>query len=346
MKTGKLSSELLARLLQQLPADPGLLVGPGPGLDAAAIEIDGGRVLVVTTDPITFATEDIGSYAVHVNANDVACLGAEPRWFVATALLPEGATPDLAEQIFAQLRTTCAALGVSLAGGHTEITAGLDRPIVSGTMFGETTPEQLIHPATARSGDHILLTKAIAIEGTALLAREAPGALRQRGVDAATIESATRLLDKPGISIVRDARAARAAAKVHALHDPTEGGLATALSELSQSTGHGLRVRIDDIPVLPQTELICSALELDPLGLLASGALLIVVEAADCDRVRAALGNDGTACTCIGEVAGTGAMAIIDQNGHVLPHFERDEVARFFDTLEGEAAAGATRAPR
>lgn len=343
MKTGKLPPELLSKLLQQLPADSRLILGPGIGLDAAAIDLGNGRVLVVATDPITFATHDIGRYAVHVNANDVACLGAQPRWFVATALLPADASSELAESIFEQIRTTCGGLGVTLVGGHTEITAGLDRPIISGTMFGETSLDELAHPKHARTGDHILLTQGIAIEGTALLAREATDTLLERGVDKATIAAAVRLLDNPGLSIVRDAQTASSATPVHALHDPTEGGIATALLELAEATGHELHIRVHDIPVLGPTRLICEALGLDPLGLLASGALLIVVDAGACDSVAAALGRNTTTCACIGELASAGSTAIIDQNGHPLPRFERDEVARFFDTLKEEGASEVTR---
>ncbi len=343
MKAGKLPSGLLARLLARLPADPRLLIGPGIGLDAAAIDLGGGRVLVAKADPVTFASERIGRYAVHVNANDVACLGARPSWFMATVLLPQDATSELAESIFEQIRSTCAELGVTPAGGHTEITVGLDRPIVAGAMLGETTVDALVRPERALPGDHLILTKGIAVEGTALLAREAPAALRERGVDQRTIEAAARLLDEPGISIVRDAQAACAAARVHALHDPTEGGLATALLELSQTTGYQLHVRSADITVLAETRSICAALALEPLGLLASGALLIVVDEADCDSVRRALTAENVASCCIGELAPTRGAAIIDEHGRPIRRFERDEVARFF---EGEAeTTGRDRPP-
>ncbi len=347
MKAGKLPSDLLSSLLGRLPADPRLLIGPGIGLDAAAIDLGGGRVLVAKADPITFATDEIGRYAVHVNANDVACLGAKPLWFMATVLLPEGATLELAESIFEQIRSTCEELGVTPAGGHTEITVGLDRPIIAGAMLGETTADALVRPERAQAGDHVILTKGIAIEGTALIAREAPDALRARGVDDSTIASAARLLNEPGISVVQDAQITCAMARVHALHDPTEGGLATALLELSQATGHELRVRLRDITVLDETHSICAALALDPLGLLASGALLIVVPEDGCAAVRAALTAGRITSACIGELAAVGSVAIIDENGHSLPRFERDEVARFFETLgERENAGGATRTPQ
>jgi hydrogenase maturation factor len=337
MKAGKLPAELLERLLARLPHDPRLLVAPGVGRDAAAIDLGGGRVLVAKADPVTFATDQIGRYAVHVNANDVACLGARPLWFMATVLLPEGASQELAEAIFEQVRTACDELGVVPVGGHTEITIGLPRPMIAGAMLGEANADALVRPGNARPGDHILLTKAIAIEGTALLARDAPDALRRRGVPDAVILSAAELLVEPGISIVREAQAACATGHVRALHDPTEGGLSTALSELAHAGGLSAEVRPSDVPILDETAQVCSACALDPLGLLASGALLIAVDADACDAVCAAVRSEGIAACCIGELASGERGAIIDsRRREPLPRFERDELARFLEAVEAE----------
>jgi hydrogenase expression/formation protein HypE len=338
MKAGKLPQALLASLLSRLPPDPRLLLGPGVGRDAAAIDLGDGRVLVAKTDPVTFAMDQIGRYVVNVNANDIACLGARPSWFMATVLLPEGATPELAEAIFEQVRSTCDELGIVPVGGHTEITIGLDRPIIAGAMLGETTTDALVRPDGARPADHVLLTKAIAIEGTALLARDAADALRERGVPDAVIDSAARLLDRPGISVVRDALAACATGHVHSLHDPTEGGLATALEELALAANLSMGVRTEEIAVLPETAAICSALGLDPLGLLASGALLIAVTPDGCDSVRDAVRAEGIAIACVGDLASLErAGIIVDARTHTpLPRFERDELARFLETLSGE----------
>jgi hydrogenase maturation factor len=157
LPAGKLPAPLLEELLTRFaPSDPRIVVGPRMGEDAAVFDF-GDRYLVAKTDPITFATSEIGWYAVNVNANDVAVMGAQPRWFLATVLLPVGqATPQLAEAIFSQMVDACAALGVSLAGGHTEITVNLDRPIISGTMLGEVLPGKLITTAGARPGDAVM----------------------------------------------------------------------------------------------------------------------------------------------------------------------------------------------
>jgi len=331
MQPGKLPSALLAELLARLPSDPRVLLGPAVGRDAAAIDLGAGRVLIAKTDPVTFATDQIGRYVVHVNANDIACLGAQPSWFLATVLLPEGATPALAEEIFEQIRGACAELDIVPIGGHTEITIGLDRPLIAGAMLGEATADDLVRPEGARAGDHLILTKGIAIEGTALLAREAPDALRSAGVPDATIAAAARLLIDPGISVVREARAACRAARVHALHDPTEGGLSTALQELAQAASLQARIRRNEVPILPETAAICAALRLDPMGLLASGALLIAAAPDDCDIIREALAAEKSVAVCIGDLAAGRRGDIIDSwSQQPLPHFERDELARWF----------------
>jgi hydrogenase expression/formation protein HypE len=255
---GKLPADVLARLLATCaPSDPRVIVGPGIGLDAAVIDL-GDRLLVAKTDPITFATDSIGWYAVQVNANDIATTGAAPCWFMATVLLPGSrANEQLAEEIFAQIHTACAAIGVSLVGGHTEITHGLDRPIVVGAMLGEAAHEQLVIPSGARPGDAILLTKGIAVEGTAIMAREKANELRE--FDAAFLERCRNFLTEPGLSVVRDAAIATSAGRVHAMHDPTEGGLATGLYELAQASGLGLMIEADAVPVYLETQALCRA---------------------------------------------------------------------------------------
>ena len=138
MDIGKLPNQLLAQLLAQIGPDRSgrVLVGPGVGEDAAVIDM-GDRLLVAKSDPITFASDLIGWYAVHINANDVACMGARPAWFLATILLPEAAKPSLAEGIFGQILDACREMNIHLVGGHFEITHRLDRPIVVGAMLGE-----------------------------------------------------------------------------------------------------------------------------------------------------------------------------------------------------------------
>jgi hydrogenase maturation factor len=278
LPVGKLRAELLERLFDKhVPEDARVVVGPRVGEDAAVIDM-GDRYLVATADPITFATDEAGWYALHVNANDLAVRGARPLWFLATVLLPEGkASEERVETLFGELAAACAELGVALVGGHTEVTAGLPRVIVSGCMLGEVAKDRLVTTGGARVGDTLLLTKGAPLEGAAILARECGDEARRRGVPADVIERARGFLRRPGISVVPEARLACAAASVHAMHDPTEGGVATACWEMAQAAGVGLRVDRERIPVLSEGRVLCEAFGLDPLGAIASGSLLLAV---------------------------------------------------------------------
>src|SRR5207302_11410287 len=173
LPVGKLPAELLQRLFAKyVTADPRVIVGPQVGEDAAVLDM-GDRYLVATTDPITFATDEMGWYALHVNANDLAVRGATPRWFLCTVLLPEGKSREAeVEQLFAEVSLACQSVGVSLVGGHTEVTAGLPRTIVSGTMLGEVAKDKLVTTGGAYVGDTVLVTKGVPLEGASIIARE------------------------------------------------------------------------------------------------------------------------------------------------------------------------------
>lgn len=330
---GKLPLDLLDRLLKGYTAADGrILVGPRVGEDATVIRF-GGACLVAKTDPITFATDEIGHYAIHVNANDIAAMGATPRWFLATLLLPEKRTDGaLVECIFASLHRAAGEIGVSICGGHTEITGGLDRPIVVGQMLGEVKEEDLVRSENLRAGDALLLTKGLGIEATAILAREKEAVLLHRGFAPETLDRAKDYLHDPGISILKEARIACNTARVHAMHDPTEGGVATALRELALAAGLGLAVESDRLFASPETRELCAAFELDLLGVISSGALLIGVAPEDAGPVQNAIRSAGIPCETIGHATPPDAGIKLKRDGvwTDLPAFGRDEIGRIF----------------
>ena len=335
LSAGKLPTDLLRLLLGRIRLeDSRVLVGPRVGEDAAVIDMGQG-LLVITCDPITFATDELGWYGVMVNANDLAVRGAEPKWYVMAVLLPEAsATFAMAETIIAQTEAACREVGVTLVGGHTEVSVGLARPIVVGTMVGEVERERLVTSSGARPGDRILLTKGIAIEGTALLAREIEAELRRRGVAPGSIEAAKRLLRTPGIGVLKEARVAVRSGHPTAMHDPTEGGLSAGLYELAEASGVGIRLDRSAIPILPESRLLCGALGLDPLGLIASGALLLTVAPEEAGAMLASIEREGIACQMVGEVVSPEEGISIVEDGSRVPlqRFERDELARLFGT--------------
>jgi hydrogenase expression/formation protein HypE len=330
---GKLPATLLTALLaQDVPTDPRVLIGPCVGEDAAVIDM-GDRLLIATSDPITFATDAIGYYAVTVNANDIAVMGGTPRWFLATLLLPETrTTTTLVQDIFTQVRQACRDLDITLVGGHTEITVGLDRPILSGHMLGEVTRERLVTSAGVQVGDAILLTKGFPVEGVSIMARERATQLATQGHAPSAIARWQQFLYSPGISVVQEAQVLQQAVEVHAMHDPTEGGVATGLRELAQASGVGLHIIAHQLPVLSEGALLCQAFGLDPLGTIASGALLAAVPAAQAAPAIAACAEAGIACYRIGTAVADAAALVLhaDTETRPLPRFARDEILTIF----------------
>lgn len=330
---GKLRADTLQAIFDKHQfKDPRVVVGPRVGEDAAVIDM-GDRYLVATSDPITFATAEVGWYALHVNANDIAVRGARPRWFLATLLLPAGATTDASvERLFAELQAACDELEVALVGGHTEVTHGLDRPIIAGTMLGEVEKDRLVTTAGARVGDAVVMTKGVPLEGAAIIAREKEAELRALGISPAVIRRARGFLKTPGLSVRPEAEIACELTTVHAMHDPTEGGIATALAELADAAGVGLRIDRDRIMVLPEGKALCAAFGLDPLGTIASGALLMTLAPADAGIVIHALARESIDCHFIGQVVPReqGVTLMSGSRQEPMPVFAQDEITRLF----------------
>jgi len=328
---GKLPQEVLARWFSRLEReDPRVLLGPGIGLDCAVIDF-GEKLLVAKSDPITFTATDIGWYAVHVNANDIVTTGARPKWFMVTLLLPEKSSNKTSvDEIFAQIQNACDELDIGIIGGHTEITMGLDRPIISGTMLGEVDRDALITPQGARPGDALLLTKGIPLEAASILAREYANDLPE--IDPDILQRARDYLTLPGISVLKEALAAAETGKVTAMHDPTEGGILSGLWELSDAASVGLEIQVESIPILPEAELICHALQVDPLTAIASGSLILTVEPSASKLVKQKIQNNGIPVVQIGWVIEEKGVFERDQEKLLLlPRPSRDALAELFE---------------
>lgn len=327
LPAGKLPGDLLDRLLRtyRTKADDSVIVDASYGFDAAAVSI-GGETLLVKSDPITFATTDAARYLVAVNANDIACLGGVPRWMTVVSLLPEGATTaNLVEQQFRDLQRACDAEGISLIGGHTEVTIGLDRPLLIGTLLGTIGPHGFLQPGTATAGDEIWLTQSAGIEGTALLAYELADQL-ERALGADIVQAAQSLLDDPGISVSGDAQSLLATGLVTAMHDPTEGGVATAIHEIAAASNLGAQIDGTSIPLQAATIALSTHFDLDPMGMLSSGALLIAAKPGAEALFRAAK----VPITRIGVLTNRpGSVTIIRKRGEEpLLRFDSDEITR------------------
>lgn len=326
--SGKLPADFFeSLLLGQQNFDKSVILGPGTGLDCAVLDV-GDQYLVVKSDPITFATNQIGWYAVNVNANDIVTTGATPKWFLATILFPENDTDEeLVKEIFSQIQDACEKINVNLVGGHTEVTFGIDRPIISGTMLGIVDKEKLIRQDGIQNGDVVLMTKGAPIEGISILAHEFEKDL-ENYFSNDELQIAKNYLHDPGISVYQEAVAIRDIEGIHAMHDPTEGGMMTAIWEMTQASNIKIEIDSESIFVPVLGEKLCSHFNIDPYRTIASGSLLIFCTKKAASEIKLILSEKNIDCFEIGEVKEGKAELIVD--GEVYTKEFRDEINKVF----------------
>lgn len=335
LPAGKLPATLLSQLLHALPTHhPQLLLGPAVGEDAAIIAWAGSdQLLVAKSDPITFATDEIGYYAVNVCANDLAVTGARPLFYLPTILLPAAQTDvPLVERIFSQIGEACQQLGIVVAGGHSEITPTVTQPVIAGTLLGVVPRTRMVTGRGAQVGDLVLMAGMAPMEGASIIARERRQVLLDRGWDQAELDQAANYLYHPGISILRPALLAADQGLVTAMHDPTEGGIATGLGELAMAAEVGLVIDLDALLLSDLAVRLCRAFALDPLGVIASGALLATAPAAKAATLLTLWQAQGWPVAQVGRVVEQQAGISAYRQGQPapFPHFATDEITKLW----------------
>jgi len=328
LSTGKIPKELLEHYVFPYLGSKGsrVLAGASVGEDAAILDY-GEKVLVAKANPITGAEKNIGWLVVNINANDIAARGATPLWYLNIVLMPEGTDESLLETIMKDQHRACVALGVSIVGGHTEVAPGLTRPIVSGFMLGEADKNEYVTSGGAQIGDHIILTKGVGLEGTSILATDLRARLDH--IPEKILDNAMRFIDR--ISVLPEARAA-AQFGVHAMHTPTEGGVLNGLIEFSSASNTGFKVYEERFSILEETQLICEALEVDPLRLMSSGSLLIVVEGGRSTELVKLLNHKGVPAKVIGEVVSDRRIIVrLDGSEEAVVDVDQDELFRVLE---------------
>jgi hydrogenase expression/formation protein HypE len=296
---GKIPIDILKEVVFKNLGSPRkeVTIGPKAGVDSAVIDV-GDKSLIVSMDPITGAIERVGWLAVNVNANDIATFGVEPAFLFSCLMLPEDADKSMVETISAQMHEAATELGMAIVGGHAESTPRLTHPIVVGCAIGYTPKGKYLTSAGAKPKDKLILTKSAGIEGTAILASDRETELTKT-LTKAELQSAKNFYRK--ISVVKDALTASKTGGVHAMHDPTEGGVAGGIHEMSDSAGIGIHVQDTRIAVAPETTKICSHFKIDPIQLIGSGALLIAADAEKTDAIIEALKKQKIEAAVIGE---------------------------------------------
>jgi hydrogenase expression/formation protein HypE len=310
---GKVPNEVLEKIVfRNLGAKrDDVILSSSIGEDAAIVQA-GNQVLVISSDPITGAEKWLGWLAVHVNANDIATRGVQPRWFNSIILLPRYSSTELVEKICTQMDKAARQLNVAIVGGHCEVSPGIDHAIVTGCVIGIAENKKYVTSGGARIGDQIILTKGAGIEGTAILASDLETELLAV-FDKSFLKKAENFFEK--ISVVKDAITAFRTGGVSAMHDPTEGGVAGGLHELADAANVGFQVYGEKIFVPDETQKICAHFDVDPIQLISSGSLLIVAKESKTGEILSSLSRNGIQASMIGEVVKSGLGRTLVTNG-------------------------------
>ncbi len=320
---GKLPPSTLKRIILNKLGTPDkrVLIGPHIGEDAAIIQ-DDGKVLVIHSDPITGAEQDLGRLAVHVSVNDVVAKGADPRWISLVLLLNSKVDLRRIRRIALQAHQACLEVGASIVGGHTEVTPIVDRSVVVSTVVGEAKAGRFFTSGGAHQGDRIVMTKSAALEGTWILANQVPRLSQTVGEK--TVHKALLFSEK--ISIYPEARVARDTPGVSAMHDVTEGGVLCAVQEVASASGCGFIVDASKVAVAEETLRICSSLKIDPLRTIGSGSLIITTKASNGGELIRRLNEGGIMASDIGRITKSGQWLREGEDELRIRRFVREEI--------------------
>ncbi len=312
LKAGKLDSDLLKKLVFEKITyrNDDVRVRPGIGEDCAVIDF-GESECIMSTDPITSAVGDIGRLSIHITCNDIASNGVQPLGIMLAVMLPEGTTEEDVAYIMGQAAETAAELNVEIIGGHTEITPAVKQPVIVSTAIGKAVSGSSQSGDDMVPGDHIMMTKAVGLEGSGIIACDHGQELKDVMTEA-EIETAKSFLDR--VSVVREGVAAGSVG-THGMHDITEGGILGAVWEMCQISGNGAEIWKDKIPAEPETLKICEKFDINPLRLISSGSMVIIVPEDKKEEMLSAMDAAGVSCSIIGVVKDKAAGVKMSDNG-------------------------------
>ncbi len=297
MKIGKLSNDILQELIIDSLSitREEVIVRPAIGEDCAAFDLDK-NVCVMSSDPITGATKNLGSIAVNVATNDIAATGAEPFGIMITLLIPPDATIKQLKEIMADINKTTKKLNIDVLGGHTEVTDAVTRFVIVSTAVGKIKKSELIQTKNAHVGDALLVTKSIGLEGTTIIINEKINELS----DLLTIDEINEANSFGSLlSVLPEGMIAREF-KVHAMHDVTEGGIYGAIWEMCTSSKTGAIINKNSIPIKNLTKKLCKFYNINPYKLISSGSMLIACDPSTVDDLCKALNKKDIKCSKLG----------------------------------------------
>lgn len=323
MEIGKVPNELLEKLVFsniKYKRDE-VLARPGIGEDTGVMDL-GGDLCVVSTDPITGATKGLGALAIHVSCNDAATRGAEPIGILLTILCPPGTTENDLEQIMKDAGAAAGDARVEIIGGHSEITDAVTRIVLSSTVIAKLKREHFKGYQGISSGDKVILTKWIGLEGTHILTSE----LEERLLTFLTREELQEARDLGRyLSVVKEGLLGREHGVLY-MHDVTEGGIYGAIWETGEATGKGVILYEDMLPIKEVTKKLCTSLGIDPKKLISSGSMIMVVPDRNVENLINDLDAAGVKATVIGEMTHRGITARNGDKNIAIPPPGSDEL--------------------
>ena len=323
MKVGKVPENVLKRsVIKQLHyRRDEVIVGPGIGEDCAALALEPDEMVVMSTDPITGTTKDIGKLAIQITANDLASAGAEPIGVLLTILLPDGTREIALKRIMEQMELACRDAKMQILGGHTEVTKVVNQPVVSVTGVAKAKKGQLVTTAGARPGMDIVVTKWIGLEGTTILSKEKEAELKEHFPEEFVD---TAISFEQYLSVIPEAAVA-VKSGVGAMHDVTEGGIFGALWEMAEASDVGLEIDLKEIPIRQETIEVCEYFDVNPYGLISSGSMLMAAE--DGEKLVDRLARAGIPASVVGKaVAGNDRVILRDGERRFLEPPKTDEL--------------------
>jgi hydrogenase expression/formation protein HypE len=309
--------------------DPDIILGAAFGEDVALTRV-GGDILVSHIDPIVGAIGNIGWLAVHAACNDVAASGIPPRWIQLLVLVPRSKDEELLERIMRDAGRAAQKVGATIIGGHTGYSASLARPLVAVTALGTALGRKPVLTSGAKVGDRVLVTKGIALEGTAILAQDFADVARRLNLGEAELKKGRGVM--ANVSVVPEALAL-AANGVTAMHDVTRGGILETLLEIMLLSKVGIEVEFSHLPIPSIVRRFAQAFRFDPLRMISSGSLAATVPPERVEDVTTALEELGTPFAFVGWVTeGTGVRVLKagKATDHTQIRCEEDELARLW----------------
>ncbi|MDY6821393.1 MAG: AIR synthase-related protein [Deferribacterota bacterium] len=317
MEEGKLSYNILEKIIKTYSVqDASMVKGPGIGIDCSVFD-NGRNYLVVTSDPVTYIAS--GKYCVNVNVNDIASMGAEPWFFLSSIVLPKGYSQKQLEVIMAEIKSECEKYNINFGGGHTEINSVVNNPVIAGFMVGYCDKDDLRGSFNAKDGDIVIITKGVSIEGTSIIAEIKKNEVLEK-FGSKFLKSVVELKNK--LSVLEEARIARKYA--NAMHDITEGGLVNGLYEIAIASN--VSIDLESLPIIDVSKILCDEYNIDPLGLITAGTLVITTSN---KSLKDLLDENGVDAFEIGRVV-SDAKKEVRYKGKVLEMFERDEIVKLF----------------